>query len=306
MNTVPDAVRLLLVEDSVTQARFIMQSLRNASSFQPFEVVWVETLADTLTHLEMTPPDLVLLDLVLPDSDGISTFDAVRRARPEVPVIVLSGAGDETTALRAVTEGAQDYLAKSTMSPELLTRSIRYALERDRNLVALRQLAFRDDLTGVLNRRGFLSLAEQQLAVARRTLSPITVLFVDVDGLKQVNDTFGHQAGDRALIDVAMLMKTTFRASDVIGRIGGDEFCAMLLDDGTEPAVALPTVARFQGAIGAHNADGPHRFPLACTVGVVTRKPSDELTIADLLSEADHDLYDTRRQQRRRPESETS
>ena len=272
-----------------------MQTLREPSSAHPFDVTWAKTLAEALARLAEAPPDLVLLDLVLPDSDGIGTFAAIRDARPDVPVIVLSGAGDETTALRAVTEGAQDYLPKSSVSPALLTRSIRYALERDRNLVELRRLALRDDLTGVLNRRGFLLLAEQQLAVARRTSTPITVLFVDVDGLKRVNDTFGHQAGDRALADVATLMRATFRASDVIGRIGGDEFCALLLDDGVEPAHGPPTIARFQAAITAHNAGGTHAFPLSCTVGVVTRKATDDLSITDLLAEADHDLYDNRR-----------
>jgi diguanylate cyclase (GGDEF)-like protein len=292
------AVRLLLVEDSVAQARFFMQTLQEPSTAHPFDVTWAKTLTEALEQLAEAPPDLVLLDLTLPDSDGIGTFAAVRDARPELPVIVLSGASDETTALRAVTEGAQDYLPKSSVSPALLTRSIRYALERDRNLVELRRLALRDDLTGALNRRGFLLLAEQELAVARRTSNLITVLFVDVDGLKRVNDTYGHQAGDRALADVAALMRATFRASDVIGRIGGDEFCALLLDDGVQPADGPTTVARFQAAIDAHNAGGTHPAPLSCTVGVVTRKATSDLSITDLLAEADDDLYDNRR---RRP-----
>jgi len=131
------AVRVLLVEDSVAQARFIEQTLRDPSSPRPLEVEWVETLAETLRHLAEAPVDLVLLDLVLPDSDGADTFGAVHRAYPEVPVIVLSGAGDESTAIRALAEGAQDYLAKNTMSPVLLSRSIEYALERHRNIVAL-------------------------------------------------------------------------------------------------------------------------------------------------------------------------
>ena len=142
---------------------------------------------------------------------------------------------------------------------------------------------------------GLLLLAEQQLAVARRRSTQITVLFVDVDGLKRVNDTFGHQAGDRALADVAALMRTTFRASDVIGRIGGDEFCALLLDDGVEPAHGPPTIARFQAAIEAHNDGGTQAFPLSCTVGVVSRKATNDLSITDLLAEADRDLYDNRR-----------
>ena len=292
VTSVRAAIRLLLVEDSVAQARFFMQTLREPSLAQPFDVTWAQTLTEALRRLAEAPPDLVLLDLVLPDSDGIGTFAAVHDVRPETPVIVLSGVDDETTALRAVTEGAQDYLPKSSVSPTLLTRSIRYALERDRNLVELRRLALHDDLTGALNRRGFVLLAEHQLALARRTSAPITVLFVDVDGLTRVNATYGHQAGDRALADMAALMRATFRASDVIGRTGGNEFCALLLDDGIEPSAGLPAVARLKAAIESHNEGGTHAFPLSCTVGFATRKPTDELSIADLLDEADHEMYE--------------
>ncbi len=294
MRDEPVAIRLLLVEDSVAQGRFIQQVLRDPSMPQPFEVVWVECLADALGHLAGALVDLVLLDLVLPDSDGMDTFHAIQRARPDLPVIVLSGAGDDKIALRAVAEGAQDYLAKSTVSPELLTRAVRYALERHRNLAELRRLALVDDLTAVHNRRGFLALAEQQLAVARRTSSKITVLFVDVDGLKRINDTYGHQAGDDALADVAALMRSTFRASDVIGRVGGDEFCAVLLDDGSEPTETVPAAARLHAAIDAHNEAGLRPFALSCTVGAVTYEPSDDPTVADLLSQADASMYDNR------------
>lgn len=287
------ALRLLLVEDSLAQARYIQQTLRDLSPSLPFEVAHVDCLADTLKHLAEAPVDLVLLDLVLPDSEGLSTFSAVHNARPEVPIIVLSGAGDQATAHRAVAEGAQDYLAKASMSPELLTRSIDYSLERHRNLSELRRLALMDDLTGVHNRRGLLSRGEQLLAVAQRRSSPITVLFVDVDGLKRINDTYGHHEGDAVLAEVAAIMVSAYRSSDVIGRIGGDEFCVMLLDDGRGSSGALPAAARLRSALD--EAAAGRRVPLSCSVGAVTCEPSDDLTVADLLAQADEDLYRNRR-----------
>jgi two-component system cell cycle response regulator len=298
---VSPAVNVLLVEDSMTQARFMQHILQEASG-AGIAVAWAESLHDALDHLERAEVDLILLDLVLPDSQGIATFETIQRAHPDVPIVVLSGASDHATALQAVADGAQDYLAKSSMSPELLTRAIRYAVERHRNLRELRRLALRDDLTDVHNRRGFLALAEQQLALAKRTSSAITVLFVDVDGLKQINDTYGHRTGDETLVEVANLLVSTFRASDVIGRLGGDEFCALLLDDDARPSEALPPGVRLQDAIRARNEVPGRPFPLSCSIGAITRHPADSPSLADLLSQADDDMYAGREHRRRHAE----
>jgi len=125
---------VLLVEDSTAQARFIRQTLVDTDSSMPNDVQWVASLGRAMELLEGSAFDLVLLDLVLPDSDGMVTFLTVHEAHPKVPIIVLSGAGNETTALEAVASGAQDYLAKRSLSPEMLERSIRYALARSRTL----------------------------------------------------------------------------------------------------------------------------------------------------------------------------
>ncbi len=125
---------VLLVEDSTAQARFIRQTLVDMDSSMPTQVQWVDTLGKAMEVLEGSIFDLVLLDLVLPDSDGMVTFLTVHEAHPKMPIIVLSGAGNETTALEAVASGAQDYLAKRILSPEMLERSIRYALARSRTL----------------------------------------------------------------------------------------------------------------------------------------------------------------------------
>src|ERR1700738_933787 len=121
-------LRILLVEDSTTQARFFAHTRSIMDPATP-EVVWVESL-DGALRCPSESIDLVLLDLVLPDSSGIETFRAVRDAHQEVPIIVLSGTGNDALAHQAVAEGAQDYLFKSSLSPEALTRSIGYALAR--------------------------------------------------------------------------------------------------------------------------------------------------------------------------------
>jgi two-component system, cell cycle response regulator len=288
MNARPP-LRILLVEDSTLQARFLEQTLRGMDP-APSEVAWVDNLAKACEWLGDSI-DLVLLDLVLPDSAGIDTFRAVHRAHPELPIIVLSGTGDEALALLAVAEGAQDYLFKSSVSPDALARSIRYAVERHRKLMEQRRNATIDDLTGLSNRRGFTLLAEQHLAMARRTGTTLTALYVDVDGLKQVNDAFGHEDGDRLLGDLADLMKSTFRSCDVIGRVGGDEFCALLVNDDNTPAAAT----RLRQAIHDHNASGRRQFHLSCSIGIVSIQPTEGSTLAGLLSQADRAMYEEKR-----------
>jgi len=294
--TLPEPLRILLVEDSTTQARFLEHTLR---AMEPVscEVAWVDNLARAV-KLRSDSMDLVLLDLVLPDSAGINTFRAVHAAHPAVPIIVLSGAGDEALAHQAVSEGAQDYLFKSTASPDVLARSIRFAMERNRTLTELRQAAVVDELTGLYNRRGLTALGNQHLARARRDGTGITVLFVDVDGLKGVNDAFGHEDGDRLLRDLADLMRATFRASDVVGRVGGDEFCVLLLDDG-DSSVA---VSRLGGAIQRHNTSAGRRFQLSCSIGIVSAHPTKDTALADLLSQADRAMYQDKHPVGRRSE----
>ena len=291
-----DLIRVLLVEDSRTQARFIQQVLRDLRAWAEFDVVWAETLESALDRLGDDGVDIVLLDLMLPDSEGLATFQRLYGAHSGVPIIVLSGVGDEAVAMRAVSEGAQDYLIKKNVSPDLLARSVRYALERHRAMEALRRLALVDELTGVHNRRGFMYLGDQQLAVARRAGMSATVLFVDVDGLKRINDTSGHERGDRALADAAALMRRTFRSSDVVGRVGGDEFAALLLSE-TEPATSIE---RLRAAIDDHNREAGADAPLSCSIGAVRCDPADHRSLQELLAEADRAMYASRHAARSR------
>ena len=284
--------RILLVEGSGTQARFLEQTLR-AMDPAPAEVRWVESLARALQRLDDSV-DLVLLDLVLSDSTGIDTFRALHEARPLLPIIVLSGADDEALALLAVAEGAQDYLFKGAASPDVLARSIRFALERHRTLEVFRRAAMYDELTGLYNRRGFTVMAGQQLAVARRNQTTSTVLFADVDGLKAVNDALGHRHGDLLLADLARLMQATFRAGDVVGRVGGDEFCAVLVDDDNVNAAA----GRLRQAILEHNAGAGRRYHLSCSVGTVSVEATDDAALSDILSRADQVMYEQKRSRR--------
>jgi len=154
----------------------------------------------------------------------------------------------------------------------------------------LAYMATHDPLTDVPNRRGFFTLAEQQLKVADRTKRKMLMLFADFDNLKQINDAFGHTEGDRALIEVADVLKETFRESDIIARIGGDEFVVLALEADEENAEVL--VTRLRQNLEARNAEEGRRYKLSLSVGIARYDPEDPCSIDELLTRADRSMYE--------------
>ena len=282
------AVRVLLVEDNVGDARLIELALA-AARWTRFELERVDTLAAALARASQGGIDVMLLDLSLPDSSGIQTLrEAYAQAR-EIPIVVFTGLDDDELAFNAVNEGAQDFLVKGRADTELLDRSIRYAIERHRALEQVRQLSIVDELTGLNNRRGFLVLFEHHRELAARKQVPLTLIFIDLDGMKRINDSYGHQEGDRALIETGRLLTATFRKSDVIARLGGDEFC-VLLTEGSEQGgeVAINRlIANAESAVAS--AGRPYRLSLS--LGIGRYDPKDPVPVDILIQRADHAMY---------------
>jgi two-component system cell cycle response regulator len=153
----------------------------------------------------------------------------------------------------------------------------------------LRALALRDELTGLYNRRGFLTLAQQQLKIARRAEVSMLVFFADVDGLKHINDTFGHPEGDQALIKTAELLTKTFRDSDIVARMGGDEFTVLAID---APDSSVDVInARLQKHFEDHNSQGNQHYDLWLSVGFARYDPDTAPSLEALLEQADASLY---------------
>jgi len=161
---------------------------------------------------------------------------------------------------------------------------------RKRMEEALRAMLLVDELTGLYNRRGFLTLGQQQLKIADRTKRRMFVVFADFDHLKRINDALGHREGDLALIEVANVLKETFRESDIIARIGGDEFVALPIETDSASAEILTT--RLQENLGARNAEGGRRYKLSLSVGIARYDPESPCSIDALVAEADRAMYE--------------
>ncbi len=283
------ATRVLLVMDDTSSASRVRAALA-AVRDRRLDVVSAARLEDTLGLLAAAELDVALVDCSLPDGPGRATFRAVQEQVPGLPVIVLHAPGADAAGQQAVTEGAADHLSTGSLDPELVSRAIRYAVERQQLLGDLRRLALVDGATGIANRRGFVAMSEGLVRLAERTGLTVTVLYADVDGLEEINEAFGHAEGDRALRAVAKLLRATFRASDVVARVGGDEFCVLLLHDGVGES---PAVRRLDEAVAAARTPGG-RYALSLSLGVAHCTPGRPASVEELVERAAGAMRDGR------------
>lgn len=288
-------VTVLLIEDSEVDAVLVSEMLSQARGLNA-RVLSCTRLAAGLARLARGGIDMVLLDLSLPDSRGLETFEQIQAMAPEVPIIVMSSHSDEELAVTAVRNGAQDSLMKGQVTPESLARSIQYGLERHRLVASLRGLSMVDDLTGLYNRRGFLSVGSSHLHLAQRANRRFVLLYADVDGLKEINDTFGHREGDVAIIKTAEILRATFRHSDVISRLSGDEFVVLAVEAAHDTDQQL--LRRLQSHLDAFNDDSRLPYDLSLSSGVVGYDFISPLTLEAMLAEADRALYVEKRRRR--------
>jgi diguanylate cyclase (GGDEF)-like protein len=250
-------------------------------------------LGEALRRLSRGGIDVVLLELSLPDSEGMSTFERMYAFAPDVPVVVLTDRYDEALGVSAVQAGAQDYLLKRSADSGEILRALRYALERHRLLTALRSLSLMDDLTSLYNRRGFTDLGSQYLELARRSGREITLVFLDLDRFKTINDSLGHHVGDRALRKVADTLRTTFRRSDIIARMGGDEFAALALEASNDHHSTI--VERLREHFSQFNGTRREPYQISVSIGVARDDGARRIPLADLLAEADANMYEEKR-----------
>ena len=161
--------------------------------------------------------------------------------------------------------------------------------ERRRMEEEIREMSLRDPLTELYNRRGFITLAEQQLKAANRANRQMLLAFIDVDDLKKINDKLGHEEGDKALIDTAHIIRNTFRESDIIARLGGDEFAVLAIDTADLDPDAFSK--RLQQHIDAFNAEGNRQYKLAMSRGSAIYDPESPVSLDQLMSSADEMMY---------------
>lgn len=295
----PRPTVVLLVDGDHQRARTLARELEEGLGDRgpALRLEHASELQTALERLSRGGVDVVLLDIVLPDSQGLVTFEQAYAFAPDVPFVVFTDVDDETTAVAAVQAGAQDYLVRSEIDARGLLRSIRYSIERHRLLMALKSLSLIDDLTGLYNRRGFMELGTQFLKLLRRSGRGATLLYLDLDRFKRINDAHGHHVGDRALIHVAEILRAAFRRSDLIARVGGDEFAVLAPATSSEPAEMLDR--RVREGLASFNNSAVDAYRLDASLGLARAEPGERFRLEDVLAAADAAMYEEKRTKRK-------
>jgi diguanylate cyclase (GGDEF)-like protein len=280
---------ILLVEDNPGDARLVREMLNGGSS-REFDVTHVERLSEARTELiQNNDTRCVLLDLSLPDARRLEALMQLRAAAPDVPIVILSGLQDELLAIKAVQEGAQDYLIKGRVDSDQLGRSISYAIERKQTELEYAHQAMHDQLTGLPNRALFMDRLTHALAWARRHESTFAVLFIDLDRFKLINDSLGHETGDQVLVEVGKRLDEALRSSDTAARFGGDEFI-VLCEDITDEQQAIRIAERIVDSLEKPlNLDSDNAF-ITASVGIVVASETNS-DPEMLIREADAAMY---------------
>jgi diguanylate cyclase (GGDEF)-like protein len=294
------ALKVLVVEDSVADARLLHEALKDAQA--PVELNFVSTLGEAERAVRDGGYDCVLLDLGLPDANGVDNVQRIRNANRGQTVVIMTGLDSEEAALGTLQRGAQDYLVKGRYDGAFILRVVRRAMERNRVLNEVDQLreyqyyiATHDTLTGLPNRKLFEDRAQTALAQAQRENGWFAVGYLDLDGFKPVNDTYGHAIGDAVLRAVAQALGESVRATDTVARIGGDEFLLLLTPlKGHTEADIEGTTRRLLERVRAVNQVEGRDIRISASLGLAFY-PRHGRTIESLLICADQAMYSNKR-----------
>lgn len=284
-----DQPLVLIVDDNEQNLQVLGKLLQS----RQYRLALARNGRDALEFIRRKRPDLVLLDIMMPEMDGITVCSKLKEefGGEHIPVIFLTALSETEDKLRAFAAGGVDYITKPFVKEEVFAR-IDVHLRLKQTLERLEEMSLTDQMTGVFNRRFAYRMIQRELAAARRKEYPFVICFLDVDNLKMTNDTLGHEAGDRLIMAVLEGVQQEIRESDMIFRMGGDEF-VILLPDATR-ADAEQVFSRIRSQLENRRID---HLPVEFSVGyreVALGGAVDD--IDRLLNEADSEMYEEKKQ----------
>ncbi|MFQ5685641.1 MAG: diguanylate cyclase domain-containing protein, partial [Candidatus Scalindua sp.] len=283
---------VLYVEDDMDHAILIRELIEEVENVH-YELTHVQQLNEALLELDNDNYDIILLDLSLPDVQGVDTVARVCEKAPDIPVVVMSATDDETMAIKALQKGAEEYLVKGKVKSQALSRILRYAIMRHKGRAELHSLSLVDDLTSLYNKRGFMLFAQQQLSLSVRAKRGMILFFIKLNGLKEIKDKSGHQSGDLALIETASILKEVFRDSDIVGRHAEDEFTAIAIEsfDANNEII----ITRLQDDLYSNNKQANRLYELSLSIGTAYYDTEELCSIEKLINRAEESMIEQRK-----------
>jgi len=287
---------VLIIDDSDNVRAQIAQELQNAALFE--RIYQAGDGIEALKLLLQTPIDLILCDLEMPRIDGFKLLGmiAARKELRDIPVIMLTGHDDSELKIKLLGQGASDYVTKPFNPGELIARvkvhikikNLQDELKKSNE--RLKQLSDTDPLTLIYNRRYMMNMLEKEAQRAERKGTHLSLIMIDIDHFKHVNDKYGHQNGDQVLVSLAQLSQEGLRSYDFIARYGGEEFVLTLPETAHEDALMI--AERLRTRIHSHSYSGALKGLITTASMGVATYPTDFITsLPDLIREADDAMY---------------
>ena len=290
--------KVLLIDDDRLQFR-LTQAHFNSFQSDTYELEWAGTYEDGIARLLSGGYAACLLDYQLGERDGLQLIREAVAQGCRTPIVFLTAETAQRVDIAAMNEGALDYLVKGEITPRMIERSLRYAVKLGDTLEELRRLATRDQLTGLLNRREFDRIVQEERERAQRFGHGLGLVMIDIDHFKRINDQHGHPAGDTVLQEVARRVAAEVRSVDRVARFGGEEFALVLMQ--TDVASARDAAQRVCAAVARDLIAATETVALRVTVSAgVAMLPEDARSEAALIAAADRALYSAKEQGRNR------
>lgn len=280
--------RFVVVDDDES----LLDILKRSLAMQGHDCDVFSHAEAALVHLAKSPCDILITDIVMQGMKGLQLTKEVKLSWPDTNVIVMTGFIDDYSYDQAIEAGASDFIKKPFTVHEMMVRIKHVMLQQK-----LREMSMTDELTGLLNRRGFFAIAKQQLKVAKRAQGKLALVFADMDNFKTINDRWGHHQGDEALVQMADIFRRSFRDSDLIARISGDEFALLLLDTHEDSFDII--FRRLQKNLDVFNTRVEATFILELSIGMALFDYNRPCTVEDLLKEADKKMYDQKQRKKK-------
>lgn len=285
--------RKVLIIDDIEDDIKIMEKCIGS---QGYDVITARTGEEGLKLAREELPDVILLDIMMPDIDGYRICEELRERYEtrDIPIIFVSAKVEMADIIEGFRRGGDDYITKPFSLQELAARvnaAMRVKERQDR----LKMMSITDELTGLYNRRYLNERLKEEVERARRYRYPISCLMIDIDRFKEINDTYGHQIGDKVLIEVGRLLRSTTRVVDIAARYGGEEFLIAL--PMTNLKGARTVAERIRGNVERTRFGGDLNLLLTVSIGCAELDPlkGDEMDPDLLVRRADQALYEAKR-----------
>lgn len=313
-----EKISIMSVEESDADFKKISNCL---TTFIQLDLTRAKNIKEAISLLNVSSVDLILSEYFLSDGSGLDILKLLSDSKLEIPVVFIAGQGNETIASEVINAGAYDYLPKNKISEKSLFRSItntveKFGLEKKIKLtqgklaemssleremkqaqIQLAEMSTRDELTGLYNRRYFIESLKRELARAKRYKRNLGFCMIDLDKFKDINDTYGHLAGDVVLSTIGRMFDEHFRQGDLICRYGGEEFAVILPD--TSLKSAMTVCERLRRKVSSHRFKyNSSDFPISISIGIALYNNLVHSSPVELVSAADQALYQAKKEGR--------